>query len=371
MQTWPLYVKAPARQRRTAQSRSAVASTMAPALPPSSRTTFFLPARSFIRQPTAGEPVNVSSLKRSSDTNRSPRWRDIGSTDTAPGGSPASSMISATVEHRERVARGRLEHDRAARRDRRRDLVRGEVQREVEGADARDGPDREAARDADATAARRVEVERDRLADHPLRLLAAEPERERRPVDLRERVLDRLARLARDERADLVAPRGDARADAAQGRAALVGAAARASARTRPPRPPSPPRTAPRPRGTCCPRARPDAPGPRRRAASRTSPSGRRGRSDAGAGAVREAGVGGRLGRRRHAGIVPLDARVAVPASHDPRHGSPVMPSLDGMTVRLPSHQESPCRSPTHPRPRWSSTPRSATPRRSRRPPAR
>ena len=74
-----------------------MASTMAPALPPSSRTTFFRPARAFIAHPTLGEPVNDSSANRSSSTSRSPSWRLMGRMETAPGGSPASSMISATV----------------------------------------------------------------------------------------------------------------------------------------------------------------------------------------------------------------------------------------------------------------------------------
>ena len=97
MHTWPAYVNAPTRQRLTAQSRSAVLSTMTPALPPSSSTTRFLPARSFIRQPTDGEPVNVSSLKRSSATIRSPSSRVIGRIETEPAGAPAASMISATA----------------------------------------------------------------------------------------------------------------------------------------------------------------------------------------------------------------------------------------------------------------------------------
>ncbi len=42
-----------------------------------------------------------------------------------------------------------------------------------------------------------MQVERDHLADHPLRLLGAEPEGEDRPVDLDERVADRLAGLER------------------------------------------------------------------------------------------------------------------------------------------------------------------------------
>ena len=99
MHTWPLYANAPVTTRRAAQSRSADLSTITPALPPSSRTTFFLPARSFIRQPTAGDPVKVSSLNRSSATIRSPSSRLIGRMLTAPSGSPASAMISATPEH--------------------------------------------------------------------------------------------------------------------------------------------------------------------------------------------------------------------------------------------------------------------------------
>ena len=70
---------------------------MTPALPPSSSTTFFLPARAFIRQPTDGDPVKVRSLKRSSSTIRSPSSRLIGRMLTAPSGSPASAMISATL----------------------------------------------------------------------------------------------------------------------------------------------------------------------------------------------------------------------------------------------------------------------------------
>ncbi len=97
MHTCPAYPNAPTSVRFTAQSRSADRSTMTPALPPSSSTTFFLPARSFIRQPTDGEPVKVSSLNRSSSTIRSPSSRVIGRMLTAPCGSPTPSMISATV----------------------------------------------------------------------------------------------------------------------------------------------------------------------------------------------------------------------------------------------------------------------------------
>ncbi len=70
---------------------------MTPALPPSSSSTFFLPARAFIAHPTADEPVNVNSLNRSSVTRRSPVCRDIGRTLSAPFGRPALSRASARI----------------------------------------------------------------------------------------------------------------------------------------------------------------------------------------------------------------------------------------------------------------------------------
>ena len=93
----------------------------------------------------------------------------------------------------------------------------------LNGLIAGDRADREAAGDADPALRRGHEVERDRLADHPLRLLGAEPERQRRPVDLDERVADRLAGLERDEPAELLAAGLDPGADVPQDRAALVG----------------------------------------------------------------------------------------------------------------------------------------------------
>ena len=93
----------------------------------------------------------------------------------------------------------------------------------LNGLIAGDRPDREAARDPDPALAAGHEVERDDLADHPLRLLGAEPEGERRPVDLDERVADRLAGLEADEPAELLAPGLDPGADLAQDPAALVG----------------------------------------------------------------------------------------------------------------------------------------------------
>ena len=185
---------------------SAVRSTMTPALPPSSSTTFFLPARSFIRQPTDGEPVNVSSLNRSSDTIRSPSSRLIGSTLTMPSGTPAASMISATLSITSGSLDGGLRTIGLPEAMAGATLWAARLSGKLNGLMPGDRPDREAAGDPDPVLARRHQVERDQLARHPLRLLGAQPEGERGPVDLDEGVADRLARLGRDRRAQLLAP---------------------------------------------------------------------------------------------------------------------------------------------------------------------
>ncbi len=125
-------------------------------------------------------------------------------------------------QHRERVLGRRLEDDRAAGGDGRRELVRGQVEREVEGADGGHRSDREAPRDAQATARGRHQVERDRLPGHPLGFLGAEAEGQHGAIDLDQRVADRLAGLEGDGPPELLASGPDARADLAQDPTTLV-----------------------------------------------------------------------------------------------------------------------------------------------------
>ena len=98
-----------------------------------------------------------------------------------------------------------------------------EVQREVERADAGNGPDREPPGDPDPALGCRHEIQRDRLAYHPLGFLGSEPEGQRCAIDLDECVADRFARLEGHEPPDLLAPLLDAVADRAQRGAALIG----------------------------------------------------------------------------------------------------------------------------------------------------
>ena len=202
---------------------SAVASTMTPALPPSSSTTFFLPARSFIRQPTLGLPVNVSSLKRSSATIRSPSSRVIGRMDTEPAGGPAASMISAIVSIVSGSADGGLSTIGLPEAIAGASLWAARFNGKLNGLIAAIGPIGKRRVMPSRSLRRGQQVERDDLAGHPFGLLGAEAERQDGPIHLDEGIADRLARLERDEATELLAPLPDPGADLAQDAAALVG----------------------------------------------------------------------------------------------------------------------------------------------------
>src|SRR5258705_3454717 len=80
-------------QRSAAYSKLASAQITTPALPPSSSTTFFLPAFCLSVQPTAVLPVKLSSFSRSSETRIPASSFERGKTLRAPAGHPACSMI--------------------------------------------------------------------------------------------------------------------------------------------------------------------------------------------------------------------------------------------------------------------------------------
>ena len=139
------------------------------------------------------------------------------------GGRPRSFDDLRDGQHRERVPGWRLEHDRIARGDRGGDLVRSQVEREVERTDTGDRPDREAPGDADPVLRRGHEVKRDELAGHPLCLLGAEAEGEDRAIDLDKGVADGLARFGGDQPTEFLATRLDPGADLSQDPSAFVG----------------------------------------------------------------------------------------------------------------------------------------------------
>ena len=111
------------------------------------------------------------------------------------------------LERADRRLRRGPQHDRVAGRERRRDLVRDEVEREVERRDAGDRPERHAAHVRDAALGAGQPVERHDLAVDALRLLGGDAEGERGAIDLEPRGLDRLARLERDRAREVLLAR--------------------------------------------------------------------------------------------------------------------------------------------------------------------
>src|SRR5579875_50697 len=155
MQLWPANEKAFAASFAAARSRSASAATTTGVELPSSSRTRLRAARSARLQPTPLEPVNVISRTRSSSTSTSPISADgPPRTISLPSGRSATCSRSARQaglqlqlgeeQGRERGLACRLEHDRAAGGERRRELEGHEVAREVEGGDRADDADRPA-----------------------------------------------------------------------------------------------------------------------------------------------------------------------------------------------------------------------------------
>ena len=97
----------------------------------------------------------------------------------------------------------------------------GEVQWEVEWADAEDWTNRESLGDAEAALARRCQVKWNGLADHSLRLFGGEPKGQCTAINLCACIADRLPRLGGEERCQLFAALGDLRCGGAQDRASL------------------------------------------------------------------------------------------------------------------------------------------------------
>ena len=95
----------------------------------------------------------------------------------------------------DRGLRGRLEHERAARGDRRRHLVRDQVQRKVERGDEAAQPDRNAPGHAAIAARALADTQLDHLATDADGFLGGDLEGLDQPRDFAARILDRLAGL--------------------------------------------------------------------------------------------------------------------------------------------------------------------------------
>ena len=140
----------------------------------------------------------------------------------AGGSSGIDEDLRQLVDHAGRLRR-RLQHQRIAGRDRRRDLVAGEIDRRVEGRDPRHHADRKAQHEADFSRAHGAGIERDVLALDPHRLFGRQRQRVLGADDLGLGVLDRLAGLAGHDFGDTVGAFDQQYCSAPQQRGALIG----------------------------------------------------------------------------------------------------------------------------------------------------
>ena len=160
---------------------------------------------------------------RSSSTRTSP-ISDAGPTRTfsQPGGSSDFGHQLGEEERGERRLRRGLEDGCAAGRERGGDLVRDEVEREVEGRDRADDADRLPQREGELPGARLRGVHRDHLAGELARLDRREREGGHRAGGLDAGGLERLARLGRDGLRDLLMAASELARDADEDLGPLV-----------------------------------------------------------------------------------------------------------------------------------------------------
>ncbi len=179
----------------TAWSSGASSNTMLAALPPSSRVSALsVPATPLaMRLPTSVEPVNATLSTSGWVTRSMPISPGPVTMLTTPGGRSAWRQTSAKSSAESGRRRGRLEHDRVAGGERRRDLPGQHQQREV----PRDDLGGDAERPRDAARERVLELVR------PARVVPEVGRRER-DVDVAA-LLDRLARVHRLEDGELAA----------------------------------------------------------------------------------------------------------------------------------------------------------------------
>ena len=228
MHDWPAWLKPATEIFFAAVSISPSASMMTGALFPSSRFTFFFGARWRMPHPTSGEPVKVISAMSGSSTIAFPTVAPPPVTMWSCSGGQAAFVEQQPRERdcrQGRLARG-LQHDGTARRDRGCELVRDEVQREVERRDCADHADRHAHRERELSRADFARVERHHLARQRARRDRRERERRRAPLRLDARGLDRLRRFLRDQPRQLLGALGQraARRDPRSARAATAAA---------------------------------------------------------------------------------------------------------------------------------------------------
>ena len=165
---------------------------MTAALPPSSRTTFFFPARRLMSQPTdaAGEADELDAVV--GDQNAGVivgKRQDVEATI-----GPARLLHALGQKQRaERSLGRRLQHHGTTGGDGRRDLVGDQIDRKIERRDAGDRAERETAHDAPAPGGELLPVEREIFAGDARAFLSGDVEGEDSALHFGARAFEGLA----------------------------------------------------------------------------------------------------------------------------------------------------------------------------------
>ena len=193
----------PRKEPLTAASRSASGRMMFGLLPPSSSVTRFSarPHLAPISRPTAVEPVNATLSTPGWSTSAAPVSPSPVSTFSVPSGKPGLERELAEAQRGQRRLLGGLEHQRAARGERRGDLPDRHQQREVPGHDLRADADRLAQRVTEQVAGARPGSSRPRSSSASRRSSAGgRPRRRCRPAPRRAACRCRATRARRARR---------------------------------------------------------------------------------------------------------------------------------------------------------------------------
>src|SRR5258708_1381561 len=176
---------------------------MTPAFPPSSRVTRLRPARDLSDQPTAGLPVKVRRLMRSSSIRGAASFTVLGTTLNASEGQPAASTISASFRA---LTGGWLGERRCP-------FVRDQVERKVEWADPDDGTQRHPADLGLASLSPRQPIQRQHFSIDTLGFFGCNLKYEDCPIRFHARGPYRLAGLQCDRLSELIPACCNSRAD--------------------------------------------------------------------------------------------------------------------------------------------------------------
>ena len=200
-QAWPFIINRPRVASATTRSRSASASTSEALFPPSSRCSrrSVGAAASATAIPAPVEPVSEIAAIPSADANAAPTSASPWTSASAASGTPPPISASRTRSIESGASSGGFATTRVAGDQPRRALLDEQLDREVEGQDRGDHPERLVSGDREVVFGAGVSLGREDAPAPPAALGGIAAQQRDRPADLEPGLFDRLARLASEQ----------------------------------------------------------------------------------------------------------------------------------------------------------------------------